>query len=58
VDICTLGDEIKEKLTVIFDKYEKTGDPEARKEYEALGVSEKDWLLFCCDKLGIIDIEV
>jgi hypothetical protein len=56
VGLCTLSDEIKAELAAIFDKYESTGDPEAKKEYGALGVSEKEWLLFCCDKLGIIDI--
>jgi hypothetical protein len=50
------GDELKEKLSAIFDKYEKAGDPEARKEYGELGVSESEWLAFCCDKLGILYI--
>jgi hypothetical protein len=55
--LCTLDDEIKKKLTTIFEKYESTRDPEAEKEYKELGVSTNDWFRFCCDKLEIVDIE-
>jgi hypothetical protein len=54
--ICTLSDAVKQKLEVIFDTCEKTGSPETLSECEKLGVSVNDWLKFCCDKLGIINL--
>jgi hypothetical protein len=57
MSICELSDEVKEKLSVIYDKYESIRDPGILKECEELGVSKNDWLKFCCDKLGIIMIE-
>jgi hypothetical protein len=57
MDLCELSEEAKEKLSAIYDKYSSLGDPGALKECGDLGVSEKDWFKFCCDKLGIIDIE-
>jgi hypothetical protein len=58
MELCTLSDEVKAKLTVVFSKYDHLGCPDAKKEYGAIGVSENDWLKFCCDKLGIIGIDV
>jgi len=66
--VCTLSDEIKEKLKVIHDKGNElfpnfSDNAENKKrhdwqetQYKPLGVSKGEWLAFVCDEMGIIDI--
>lgn len=66
--ICTLSEEIKTKLKAIYDKgdelFPNFSDAVENKkrhawhetQYKPLGVSEREWLAFVCDEMGIIDI--
>ena len=54
--LCNLDETVKAQLKTILDTCDKTNSPDTRKKVEALGVSEKEWMQFCCDELGIIDI--
>jgi hypothetical protein len=66
--VCTLSDEMKAKLKAVYDKgnelFPNFSDGEENKkrqdwyktQYESLGVSQREWLAFVCDTLGIVDI--
>ena len=62
--------DLEAKLKAIYEKGDAlfpnlSDDAENKKRhkwyksrYDVLGVSDKDWLLFMCDQLGIVDISV
>jgi hypothetical protein len=62
--LCKLNEEIKNKLNDIYNRGKEhdfklsENDNWYKEQYELLGVTEKDWLLFICDKMGIIYIHV
>jgi hypothetical protein len=66
--VCTLSDEMKAKLKAIYDEGDELfpgfsdGDVNKKRhdwqrtQYEPLGVSQREWLAYVCDTLGIVDI--